>query len=96
MASRSGKMHIESQNNQLEKEDKIAGVVDPICAKKPLHCALTDCFWFRVRTILRRRSTFSEQIVGDFERALPDWPKLSLPPTERNSEETFIVSVYCK
>ena len=41
MASRSGKMHIESQNNQLEKEDKIAGVVDPICAKKPLLCPLT-------------------------------------------------------
>ena len=55
-------MHVGSQNNQLEKEDKIAGVVDPICAKKPLLCTLTDCFWFRVRTILRRRSIFSEHI----------------------------------
>ena len=34
-------MHIGSQNNRLEKEDKIAGVVDPICAKKPLLCPLT-------------------------------------------------------
>ena len=64
-------MHVGSQNNQLEKKDKIAGAVDPICAEKPLLCALTDFFRFRVRTILQRRSTFSEQIVGEIERALP-------------------------